>query len=617
MKKRRMKERRVNRITDYVEQGICLVLLVLSVLAVIKTIFLSLDIDECYALAVSYRLATGERLFLDLWESHQLGGVFLAPFLWLYLKLAGTADYLVIYARVTGTLLHIITGVILYRTATGAGNMKKTFSLLLMFLHLNFLPKWVQCPEFELQQYWCILLIFLCFYRYYHGEREKKRYLAAAGLLLVIQMLSYPALILLYPVYLLGIAGVGKRDGRREGRGRRILGETALFTAGAAVPGVLFLAYLCSYMAPRQFFSYIGNIFQDESHTLVSAAVKWKIFGAQFLEILFPVFLVMGISMAAGFSLSFLKDRALEKKDRWKETVYIGAALLLAALGIWQGAGCLFGNENQFFMAWRFFAVSLMGFLLYSAKKTDENRVCLWFGVLPGFMTLLSVLIMTNMDVNTSMAKMYIGVIAAVWMLGSRYETVEEEPDMPVSARGTVKVWNVQKTMRWERGLVWAGVLCVLFGLFVCKLVQMRVSGCMEVTVLAPMRRIEAGPAKGIFMVEDTAQVLVDDYRVLTAVLTAEDKLLYIGSENIVYLWTKAQIATPSTQGTNAYNEMFIRYYEEHPEKLPTVIAVDKELGENPAYYNSPQNHIIYEWMEQTGYREVLDASYMKLYRKY
>lgn len=133
---------------------------------------------------------------------------------------------------------------------------------------------------------------------------------------------------------------------------------------------------------------------------------------------------------------------------------------------------------------------------------------------------------------------------------------------------------------------------------------------------MAPLKRVEAGPAKGIYMLEDTQAVLQDDYRVLTAELSAEDKLLYIGSENIVYLWTKAQTATPSTQGTNAYNEMFIHYYEEHPEKMPTVIAVDKELGENPAYYDSPQNHIIYEWMEQMGYQEVLDAAYMKLYRR-
>ena len=82
---------------------------------------------------------------------------------------------------------------------------------------------------------------------------------------------------------------------------------------------------------------------------------------------------------------------------------------------------------------------------------------------------------------------MYIGVIAVVWMLGKRYEAVEEEPEMPVSVRGTVKVWNVKKTMQWEKGLLWAGALVFLAGLFVCKLVQIRISGCTEATVMAPL----------------------------------------------------------------------------------------------------------------------------------
>lgn len=610
MREKRIRKRKNYAIWDRVEQGICLVLLVLSVLAAIKTVFVSLDIDESYALAVGYRLAAGERLFLDLWESHQLGGVFLAPFLWLYRMIAGTTDYIVIYARVIGTLIHILTGIYLYETAVKTGKMKKTFSLLLFFLHLNFLPKWVQCPEFELQQYWFVLLIFLCFYRCYKGEGIKWGYLVLSGVLLTAQMFSYPTLILLYPLYLPGIFRCGEESGKKK------FGQSLLLTAGSAVFGISFLGYLCTYLTPEKFLESVGYIFQDESHTLVSTKVKWEIFGAQFLEILVSVLILSAVVAAAGTLLSYLKERELEKKERWQDVAYLTALIMLFAAGILQTAGCLLGDENQFFMMWRFFAVSLTGILVYLVDRTEDNRVCLWFGILPGFVTLLSVLIVTNMDVNTSMAKMYIGVIAVVWMLGKRYEAVEEEPEMPVSVRGTVKVWNVKKTMQWEKGLLWAGALVFLAGLFVCKLVQIRISGCTEATVMAPLKRVEAGPAKGIYMLEDTQAVLQDDYRVLTAELSAEDKLLYIGSENIVYLWTKAQTATPSTQGTNAYNEMFIHYYEEHPEKMPTVIAVDKELGENPAYYDSPQNHIIYEWMEQMGYQEVLDAAYMKLYRR-
>lgn len=606
----RIRKRKNYIVSDMAEQGVCLVLFVFSVCAVIKTIFVSLDIDESYAIAVGYRLATGERLFLDLWESHQLGGIFLAPFMWLYMEITGTTDYIVIYVRVIGTLIHILTGICLYRTAVKTAKMRKMFSLVLFFLHLNFLPKWVQCPEFELQQYWFVLLVFLCFYRYYKGDGKKWGYLLTAGVLLVTQMFSYPTLILLYPLYVFGIFRCGKEDA-----GKKKIVQSVLLTAGSVIPGISFIGYLCTYLTPGKLWKYIGYIFQDESHTLVSTGVKWKIFGAQFLEILVPMFFISAIAAAVGALLGYRCEKQSDKGERRQHVVYLAAAISLLAFGLLQALGCLLGDKNQFFMVWRFFALSLWGIMVYLTDRSEENRICLWFGILPGFVTLLSVLIMTNMDVNTSMAKMYIGVIAMVWMLGRRYEAQEEKAYMPVSTRGTVKVWNVKKTMQWEKGLLWAGTVTFLMGLLVCKLVQMRVSGCIEVTVLAPLKRVEAGPAKNIFMVEDTQTVLQDDYGILTKQLSAQDKLLYIGSENMVYLWTKAQVATPSTQGTNAYNEMFIHYYEEHPEKMPTVIAVDKELGGNPVYYNSPQNHIIYEWMEQEGYQEILDAAYIKLYR--
>lgn len=586
----------------HLERGICLFLWVLSVLAVIKTIWISLDIDECYALAVGYRLATGEKLFLDLWESHQMGGIVLAPFLWLYLKIAGTTTCIAVYARMIGTMLHLAVGIFLYQTAVQKGKLSGMFSQLLFFLHINFLPKWVQCPEFELQQYWFALLSFLCLYRYYQGERKKKLYLPLAGVMLVGQMFSYPTLILVYPVYVLGIFFCQSAGEEKEGKAGQRAGSAAmealLFTAGAAGAGILFLLYLRSYMMPDIFLRNIGYIFQDESHTLVSTEVKWKIYGSQFREILLFTAVLLVLSMAAGYLSACMRKKGLyTKRERGQRSVLSAISILFLLTGLLQAAGGLFFNENQFYMLWRFFAIALLGTGAAFLMKNGENRWFLWFGILPGFVTLFAVLTITNMNVNVSMAKMYTGVIATAWMAGKVQESQE--------------AWD-----KGERRLLQAGLLVFLAGLFVCKLVQIRISGCEEATVLAPLKKIEEGPAKGIYMLENTATVLTDDYEVLTGQLTPEDKLLYIGSENIVYLWTEAQVATPSTQGTNAYNEMYLRYYEIHPEKIPTVIALDKELGENPAYYNSTQNVIIYDWMERMGYEEVLDAAYIKLYRR-
>lgn len=588
-------DRKDKTVADSIIKGVCPVLFLISVLACVKTVFISLDIDESYALAAGYRLATGEKLFLDLWEPHQLGSIMLAPSLWLFIKLRGSTEGMVLAARTAGTLLHILTGIFLYRTARKTGEMPRRFSFLLFLLHLNFLPKWVQCPEFELQQYWCVLLTFLCFYRYHKGSGSKKGYPVLCGVLLVGQMLSYPTLILLYPVYMAGIllcAGSVRR--KKEG--------ALLFTLGAAAAGFLFLGYLGSYLTPGELAKYIGYIFQDESHTLVSTAVKWEIFGLDFLKMLLPLSVSLAVSFAAG---KILSGHGAGKK----EFLFLSVSLYIFLLGLMQAIGCLFGNENQFYMQWRFFAVALMGILLYETERTAENKVCFLFGILPGFVTILSVLLMTNMDVNTSMAKMYAATLATVWMLGQAVYGKRKEG-------GDTGEWAGKKGKNWKEAVLWLGGLSILAGLFVCKLVQIRISGCIEATILAPLQKIEAGPAKGVYMLKDTAVILEDDYRVLTEYLTPEDRLLYIGGENIVYLWTEAEIATPSTQGTNAYHEMFIRYYEEHPEKMPTVIVEDKELGVNPVYYNSPRNHIFFEWMADMGYEEAEESEHLKIYRR-
>lgn len=582
------------------EKGVCLFLFLLSVLSVIKAIWISLDIDESYALAVGYRLAMGERFFSNLWEPHQLGGIVLAPFVWLYLKIAGTTTYLVVYARIVGTLLHLAVGIFLYKTAVQKGMLSRTFSLLLFFLHFTFLPKWVQCPEFELQQYWFELLGFLFFYRYYQGGQRRKVWLFLAGVSLLEQMFSYPILLVLYPVYLLGIFLCG-RQGAREAEktttdGRRLATKEALiFTAGAGIPGVLFLLYLRSYMTVEEFFRNVGYIFLDESHTQTTTAIKWKKYGIQWMEILPPLLILLFLSLVAG-TLLVRKKTYSAKGERRAEKVLASLPVLLILSGLLQGLGGLFGNENQFFMSWRFFAIVLLGAWAAVALRTGESQKFLWFGILPGFVILPAVLVMTNMDVNVSMAKMYASVLAVVWLAGEKME----EPGRADR----------------ERYFLRMGMLIFLAGLFVCRLVQIRVSGCEEATVLAPMQKMEEGPAKGIYMVNPTAYVLEADYKVLKEHISPEDKLLYIGNESIVYLWTGAELSTPSTQGTNAYNEIYLRYYEEYPEKVPTVIVYDKELEENPAYLNSPYNYIIYDWMEEMGYREVLDAEYMILYRR-
>ena len=131
-----------------------------SILAILKSIFISFDIDEGYAIAQAYRLLKGDRLFSEMWEPHQLSSFASAFFMLPFLIITnGNTTGIIIYLRIIGSLIHILIGFWFYFAAKRQFNT--TTSLLITLVHINFLPKWVSIPEFEIMHYWavCILLM--------------------------------------------------------------------------------------------------------------------------------------------------------------------------------------------------------------------------------------------------------------------------------------------------------------------------------------------------------------------------------------------------------------------------------------------------------------------------
>ena len=56
-------------------------LLLLTIAGMVKAVFVSLDIDESYAVSEAYRLISGDKLLYDMWEPHQFSALIPALFL--------------------------------------------------------------------------------------------------------------------------------------------------------------------------------------------------------------------------------------------------------------------------------------------------------------------------------------------------------------------------------------------------------------------------------------------------------------------------------------------------------------------------------------------------------
>ena len=65
-------------------------LALLCAAALLRSVLTGLEIDEAYTLSLAHRLVSGDRLFADMWEPHQLSA--LSPAALLALYMANRAD---------------------------------------------------------------------------------------------------------------------------------------------------------------------------------------------------------------------------------------------------------------------------------------------------------------------------------------------------------------------------------------------------------------------------------------------------------------------------------------------------------------------------------------------
>lgn len=556
-------------------------LIVLTVLAAVKCCLLSFDIDEAYAITQSYRFAIGDHMFSEMWEPHQMSSfgatLFIVPFLWIT---GGSTTGIVLYLRVVGTMIHLLVGMWLYLTARR--RIGNAGALMVVLAHINFLPKWIVVPEFEIMQYWSVCVLFICILRWQEKNacrlsaqvegkiRKEDVYLFVGGVAMFVSLLTYPTMILLYPVYVLAFYKLNAGNKREKWRG------VVFFTLPALVLGICYLVYLGSYMSVSEFIKNIGFVFMDSSHS-VSLGMRMLGYGKELLAF----FEMLGVPVLIGCILAvLLKKTCVRHEITWKESILFGmlsVTLILCMIHMWDS---IFADKNQFYMYFRYLWIILLGLMVYKLFGR-ENSIYLYAGIIPGLVGVLASLLVTNMTLEIALARVYIGVLATIFLLKDA-------------------VFKQADSRKYLKALSYITMLAFLGGLLVSKLVLVRFTGCIPATVMAPFEQVEDGPAKGIWVREELAWQYNDNYRVMNQAVWPEDKVLYFGCENLYYLFVENIVfATPSVQGTTVFDEVFLQYYDEHPERMPNVVIIDKLFQQNPYYRYSEENIALEEWIAE------------------
>lgn len=609
------------KIMKYMVTIVNVILVALTVLGVVKTCLVGFDVDEAYAVAQSYRLAVGDHMFSEMWEPHQMSAfastLFMLPFL---LITGGNTTGIILYLRIVGSVIHLLIGWWFYKII--ARRYGTTIGLLIMVAHVNFLPKWLVLPEFEVMQYWAVCILFLALLTRkeklcgltggVQAERNEKSgkkfirfdktdgWLVLAGVAVFVAMMTYPTMILLYPVYVLFFFLQKEMSGKEKWR------SVLVFTGTVFIIGVAFLVYLGSYMSVEEFIKNVSYIFMDASHS-ESLATRFLNYKGEWMRLgeRMPMYLVWTAVTGAvitGMDLLLKSKKKSEEVQGNKADKRIGAKVVkygvifmisflvvIIVSHIW---GSLLKDQNQFYLYFRFLFIAVPGIVCFLiASKLNKDYFLL--GILPGFVGSLASILLTNMSFEIALARMYIAVLATFIMVT---ELVRER----YRKDAVIKV------------ISYGAAVAFIMGLVVSKLILVRVTGCLPVTLRMDMDWVKSGPAAGLLIEDDYALQYNNNIPLIGEYVEEGDRILYFGCENIYYMVSGATIATPSVQGTTVFNEMFDYYYEEHPERMPNVVIIDKTFIDNPRYQYQEENQFMLDWIaEEFMDAQVVETDYL------
>lgn len=586
-------------------------LLIGSAGAALKCIFVSLQMDEEYAISMSYRLVQGDRLLTQLWDPHQTSAFLIEFLIWAYLKLFHTTTCLVLWIRFWGVMMHLAVTCCLYRTLRAETGREESFFLAVIYF--NLLPKGYVMPEFSNMMVWSLTMLVICLTGLARREAAGTAggqdgtckatawdlrmtvLTAGAGIWLCLATLSYPTCALLYPFLLVYL---WKYDRYRK----RTMG---LLTLIVLLIGGCYLGYLLSYMTPVQLVENIRSLIASNAGAHpTNKLIALQTYGVDAL--------VLGVYAAAYLGLTNLalalyrmtgigKQQFPQKPSRMVRSyvllwIAFGYLVIHWILMQWQYERSYPYVVYFFLLVFGICAARRLG-SGSAGSQTDEPQTdglqarqmaFLWIG--SGFVMLFAILLLTNLTIATSVKYLMPAVIAAM-LLFLRYSRQHAPQVWARYARGTLLLW-------------------CFAAIFVKGWAYPDNDGLMK-NITCVGNIISEGPAKGVITEYLQGYMQESDYQEFRTYISPGDHLLVMDVSTLCYLYQDVTVAGSSTICSPTFDANLLDYWQRNPDRYPDVIAVPCWYGELKYDPDSWMMH----WIE-TKYQasRIIDGKYFRYY---
>ena len=266
--------RRENSGDDRIKKNFIFWILVIgTILATLKCIFVSLQMDEEYAISLPYRLLLGDKMFAQIWDPHQTSAFIIQFLIWIFQKVTGTTTYVVIWIRFAGVLMHGAVAFYLYRFLKTITCKEHSFYLALIYF--NLLPKTYVMPEFSNMMVWGLTMLLIAMTRLIRLQQGKWNYrmtfsVIEIGFWICFMVLSYPSCVLMFPFVIWYVLRFCRHKGKTAG----------IITAVCGVCGGAYVGYLLSYMTVSELIANIKSLVASCGSHSDGALYKLALYGA-------------------------------------------------------------------------------------------------------------------------------------------------------------------------------------------------------------------------------------------------------------------------------------------------------------------------------------------------
>ena len=576
-------------------------LLLCSVLAAVKSLFTDYTMDEEYQIVMAYRRLSGDTLFGTMWEPHQTSAFVCVWLMGLFRAVTGGVTGVVLFLRFV--TLGIQAGLSVWLTADLRKFMERDYAFLLGCCYFNIVPKLIQIPDFSNLQLWFFTVTVLSLLHFYDlpgvsagGKAFRKIWLALAGAGMALGVLAYPSGIFLFPLFL---AFVVYRSGKRAaGAGGwaagPALGDGLLF---GSVCGLCAAVWLCAVLSKVPWGEFLKNIRYvidfDLTHDLsLGAEARTASLLRDGKTMLIHMGICGGIGWAASRAVRAVLRRRGESPAAGENRLYFAVFFLLAAeaVQLYYWVVLRTGYEAP---QVHILAMYLAAVLLW--RQAGSRKSMLSAGILGGALTILATIYMSDLGIYYSVAH---GVLGAVFSLALLVCALERK----AGTRGRTLICL----------LLFVTAFFTAFG----KGYTLRAGRITTVPQINGL--IREGPAAGIFTSYIQAYAMNRTYEEFAEnVRSGENCLIVTNVPGVAgttpYLFRDLSVCHFSVVDPTSYDERLLTYWECYPEKQPDLIVVDCWFGK---LKEDPDSWIMQYIENDFGYREAIDGTYVRFYRK-